>query len=89
VPGVRWHWVGGGMSWTQRSADLDDTVRLLLMSEPRCTVRELAEKLKANGFPEGVPAIDLAALWTKYRGFDGRRPPTHDVATGERLGYRR
>lgn len=58
----------------------DDTVRLLLMDNPDMTLRELHEACRAElpGWSHG----DTEQAWSRYRGWDGRTSPTHDVETG-------
>lgn len=62
--------------------EADDTIRLLLMDNPDMSLSELhaAAKQELPGWNLG----DTELMWTKYRGWDGRTSPTHDVETGRR-----
>lgn len=65
--------------------DVDETARLILMEKPNITLINFAQKLKEL-HPDLVDRVSVgAALWGKYRGFDGRSRPTHDFWTGERI----
>lgn len=61
--------------------DLDDTARLILMEKPDCSMREFADMLRREAF---ASLTEIGQLWRRYRGFDGRIMPTHDVQTGAR-----
>lgn len=64
--------------------DLDETARLLLMEDPSLALGNLAARIQAvrGGLPT---AAEMGEIWGRYRGWDGRSRPTHDVETGERL----
>lgn len=65
------------------SQDLDDAARLAFMDEPTITLLPLVRALRSEG--REVSALQAAEIWARYRGYDGRTFPTHDVETGRRL----
>ncbi len=62
---------------------MDETARLLLMERPSMTPLDLYRALRE--YHPTITSGDNAAIWGKYRGWDGRTHPTHDVETGRRL----
>jgi hypothetical protein len=47
---------------------------------------EFRKLLKENAAdPIQAGAWETSQLWKKYRGMDGRTPPTHSIETGKRL----
>lgn len=67
--------------------DMEETARLILMDDnPPKGLVEFRQRLKENTkHPDQVGVYETGELWTRYRGFDGRTPPTHNIETGERL----
>jgi hypothetical protein len=63
--------------------EIDETARLILMDRPAISLLNLARAVREY-HPE-TDALTIGNIWAKYRGFDGRTQPTHDVQTGERL----
>lgn len=63
--------------------DMDETARLILMDLPSRSMVAFAGRLREY-HPE-ASVLDLQAIWEKYMGMDGRRAPTHDLETGNRL----
>lgn len=70
---------GGGEGVSVTSEELDETARLVLMDEPSGPV-DFARALRSV-IPD-TTVQEVAALWAKYRGLDGRSLPTHDYLTG-------
>jgi hypothetical protein len=65
--------------------DIEDTARLVLMEDPPPSGPvEFARRLRENA-SDSVDLHAISALWGRYRGYDGRTLPTHDIATGSRL----
>jgi hypothetical protein len=67
--------------------DLEETARLILMEDDAPTgLVAFRRRLQENtSDPDQVGIYETKTLWTRYRGFDGRVAPTHDVETGRRL----
>lgn len=63
--------------------DIDETARLVLMSDARVGYMAFAEAMRDEH--PGIPLAPIYDLWGKYRGWDGRTLPTHDIETGARL----
>lgn len=63
--------------------ELNETARLILMEEPSITFRSFGLKLRTE--MGGVGLREMGEMWTRYRGWDGRTGPTHNVETGERI----
>lgn len=64
-------------------SDLDIAFRLILTEQPEIGLSNVVLALREQGYP--VPSPKYNDLWTRYRGWDGRTDPTHDVNTGRRI----
>lgn len=62
--------------------DLDDTARLVLMDTPGISFSKFVMAVRKTN---AVDLMSAQTLFTKYRGWDGRRFPTHSIETGKRL----
>lgn len=66
---------------TELDYEVDETARLILMEQPEIRMHPLSVRLGAElGRP--VSVHEIGEVWRRYRGFDGRTLPTHDVETG-------
>jgi len=64
--------------------DYDETARLVLMLNPDTDLGRFARQLRVE-HGNDLSIQYIAAMWKKYRGFDGREAPTHNYETGKRL----
>lgn len=65
--------------------EIEETARLLLL-EGGDSLLQFAQRVRDHH--PATKHSDIVHLWAKYRGFDGRSFPTHDVETGEKIGAR-
>lgn len=68
---------------TRVPATIDESARLILMEDPAIDLRSLYRQL-AEMHGEMTSSM-IGTIWERYRGYDGRRAPTHDVETGQPL----
>lgn len=68
---------------TNLDPDIDETARLILMDEPDVRLYGLGVRLREE-LGRSVTVTELGVIWRRYRGFDSRTQPTHEVTTGER-----